>query len=72
MQDKINKYLKNIAKNTKKLREKAGLSQEVLAEKISLSREFINRVENEKEKFSLKSLIALALFFNIEPGELFK
>lgn len=70
MQEKIDKYFSNIAKNTKLFREKANLSQEALAEKINLSREFINRVENNKEMFSLKSLLTLAVVLGIKPEDL--
>ena len=72
MQDKINKYLCTIAKNTKKLREKANLSQEDLAEKLGLSREFINRVENGKENFSLQTFLSLTVIFDVEPKDLFE
>ena len=72
MQDKINNYLDTIASNTKFFRERANLSQEALAEKLNLSREFINRVENRKESFSLQSFLALAVILNINPEDFFK
>lgn len=71
MQERIDKYYEIIANNIKTFREKAGMSQEVLAEKASLSREFINRVENHKEKLSLNSLLILAIIFDINPEEFF-
>lgn len=71
MQENIDKYMDIIAQNVKALREKANLSQEALAEKMSLSREFINRVENGKENFSLKSLLMLAIIFDIKPQDFF-
>lgn len=72
MQEKINEYFDIIAKNTKFFREKANLSQEALAEKVNLSREFINRVENRKEKFSLNSLLTLSIVFDVSPEDFFK
>ena len=72
MQEQIEQYLNTIAKNTKFFREKANLSQETLAEKLNLSREFINRVENRKENFSLNSLLTLAIFFDVKPEVFFK
>lgn len=72
MQEKINKYFDIIANNAKIFREKANLSQEALAEKLNLSREFINRVENRKENLSLKSLIMLSIIFDVNPEEFFK
>lgn len=72
MQDKIDKYLDIISKNTKILREKAGLSQEALAEKINLSREFINRVEKRKENLSLKTLLTMSIALDATPEDFFK
>ena len=72
MQDKINKYFNTIATNIKSFRENANLSQEALAEKLNLSREFINRVENGKERFSLQTLLAISVLFEISPEDFFK
>ena len=72
MQDKINTYFNTIAKNIKFFRENANLSQEALAEKLNLSREFINRVENGKERFSLQTLLALSILFDVSPERFFE
>lgn len=72
MQEQVEQYLDAIARNTKIFRERAKLSQEALAEKLNLSREFINRVENRKENFSLNSLLILAVFFDVKPEDFFK
>ena len=50
-------YHRTIAANIKKLRKNAKLSQEQFAEKLNCSREFVSRVENLKEKVSLKKAI---------------
>ncbi len=71
MQEKFKKYYENISKNIKMFRKKECLSQESLAEKIDLSREFINRIENNKEKISLNTLFLLSDFFNIPPEKFF-
>ncbi len=71
MQDEFKKYINIIAKNTRQLRENANFSQEQLAEKIDCSREFLNRVENGKERFSLKSLILLAIVLKVSPKDFF-
>ncbi|MFI3300762.1 MAG: helix-turn-helix transcriptional regulator [Candidatus Gastranaerophilales bacterium] len=60
-------YHKIIATNVKILRKRAKFSQEVLAEKLCCSREFISRVENFKEKISLKMLIHLSVVFETKP-----
>jgi transcriptional regulator with XRE-family HTH domain len=71
MQDNENNYLNIISKNIKKFREYNGLSQELLAEKVDCSREFINRVENRKEDVSLKMLLKLSFVFKVNPQQFF-
>lgn len=65
-------YHKIIAKNIKKLRKQHKLSQESFAEKINCSREFVSRMENCKEKPSLKMLLKLSFLFNISPTYFFE
>lgn len=71
MQAKNIDYYKIIADNIKNLRLNLKLSQEQFAEKIGCSREFISRIENYKEKTSLKFLLKIALLFNKSPQEFF-
>ena len=65
-------YHKIIANNIKKLRKNAKMSQETFAEKINCSREFVSRMENLKEKQSLKMLLKLAFLFNVQPQYFFE
>lgn len=65
-------YHKIFAKNIKKLRKEQHLSQENFAEKLECSREFISRVENGREKISLKMLLKLSYLFKVDPCEFFK
>lgn len=65
-------YHKIISDNIKKLRTKAKLSQEALAEKLNCSREFISRVENKKERISLNMMLKIANIFEINPSSLFQ
>ena len=60
-----------ISKTIKELRKKSEFSQEVLAEKLGCSREFVSRVENNREKVSLKMIFQLSEVFNISPKEFF-
>lgn len=60
-------YHKIIADNIKKLRKSNKLSQENFAEKLDCSREFVSRMENMKEKPSLKMLLKLSFIFNVTP-----
>lgn len=64
-------YHKIIASQIKKLRKKEKLSQEEFAEKINCSREFVSRIENLKERVSLKMLLKLSQLFNISPKYFF-
>jgi transcriptional regulator with XRE-family HTH domain len=65
-------YHKIIASNIKKLRKDAKLSQEKFAETIGCSREFVSRMENLKEKPSLKMILKLAYLFKVTPTYFFK
>ncbi len=65
-------YHKIISANVKKLRKNNRLSQEEFAEKVNCSREFISRVENLKEKISLKMLLKLADVFKVNPAYFFE
>ena len=65
-------YHKILAGNVKKYRKQAKLSQEKLAEALECSREFISRVENTREKLSLKMVLKLSFLFKIPPEDFFK
>ena len=56
-----------ISSTIKNLRKDAKLSQEQLAEKLDCSREFVSRVENNREKISLKMLFLISDVFNVSP-----
>ena len=64
-------YHKIISANIKKLRKDAKLSQEEFAEKVNCSREFVSRVENLKQKVSLKMLLKLSELFKVNPKYFF-
>ena len=74
----MNKYEVNIyeqiSKNIKKYRNKAGISQAVLAERVGVSHEFIRRNESKKGKksFSVDTLWKISIALNIDPGLLFE
>lgn len=72
MQEVEQKYLNNISKNIKAFRLQKGYSQELLAEKLDCSREFINKVENGKESIGLKSLLKLAIILEKTPQQFFE
>lgn len=74
----MNKYEFNIyeqiARNIKKYRKEAGITQAVLAEKVGVSHEFIRRIESKKgiKTFSIDTIWKISLVLNIEPGRLFE
>ncbi|MBQ6404932.1 MAG: helix-turn-helix transcriptional regulator [Bacilli bacterium] len=74
----INKYEINIyeqiARNIKKYRKEAGITQAELAEKIGVSHEFIRRNESKKGKksFSVDTVWKISIALDIQPGQLFE
>ena len=74
----MNKYEVNIydqiAKNIKKYRKEAGITQAVLAERVGVSHEFIRRIESKKgaKTFSVDTIWKISLAENIDVGKLFE
>lgn len=62
--------LKNLGQNIRKYREAKKYSQELLAEKADLSREYITRIENGQKFVSLKKLFLLADILGIKFSDL--
>ena len=60
-----------ISSEIKRLRKEAKLSQEELAEKLNCSRDFVSRVENNRERVSLKMIFILSEVFNVSPKVFF-
>lgn len=74
MNNKPNDLYEKIARNIKIYRNKAGITQAVLAEKIGVSHEFIRRIESEKGKktFSVDTLYKISIALNIPIEKLFE
>jgi len=72
MQEKNVDYYKIIAKNIKAIRQQAKISQEKFAESVNCSREYISRLENNREKISLALLLLISKVYNKKPEEFFK
>ena len=68
----INSY-EQIAKNIKKYRNIAGISQAELAERVGVSHEFIRRNESKKgrKSFSVDTLWKISVALDVNPGLLF-
>lgn len=67
----VNIY-EQVAKNIKKYRREAGLTQAELAEAIGVSHEFIRRIESKKGKktFSFQTIWNISKVLNISLDEL--
>lgn len=74
----MNKYEINIyeqiARNIKKYRKEAGITQAVLAERVGVSHEFIRRIESKKgaKTFSVDTIWKISVALDINPGKLFE
>ncbi len=74
----MNKYEYNIyeqiARNIKKYRKIAGITQAVLAERVGVSHEFIRRIESKKgaKTFSVDTIWKISVALDIDPGKLFE
>ena len=74
----LNKYEINIyeqiARNIKKYRKIAGITQAELSERIGVSHEFIRRNESKKGKksFSVDTVWKISIALDIDPGKLFE
>ena len=62
----------NFSKQLKKYRELNGYSQEMLAEKIYVTRQTISKWENDKTYPDIHNLVALSILFEISLDELVK
>lgn len=72
MQEIIDQYYVKIAKNIKCLRGELNLSQEKFAESVGCSREYISRLEHNKEKISLQMLLTISAIYERTPQSFFK
>ena len=63
--------LKILGQNIQKARKAKGYSQNILAEKLDISREHLAKLETGKRRISLKLLFTLASVLEIEEAVLF-
>ena len=65
-------FYKNLGINIKKYREKAGFTQQMLADKINKSLNFVWKIEVAFSKPSLDTVIDIASSLNVSVSELTK
>ncbi len=65
-------YYRKIGMNIKLLRNKAGLTQEELAEKANISVDYLGKIEKNINNPGLQSLIKLKIALNTNLTEIFK
>ncbi|MBE7708412.1 MAG: helix-turn-helix transcriptional regulator [Cyanobacteria bacterium SIG27] len=65
-------FYRNLGVRIKYLREKAGLTQEKLAEKSGISLDYLGKIEVCINKPGLKTILKLANALKIEPYSIFK
>ena len=64
--------LKQFGRNVKAERVRKGYSQETLAEKMSVNREYISRIERGLQNMSLLKITELANYLNADIHDLLK
>ncbi|MCR5045521.1 MAG: helix-turn-helix domain-containing protein [Treponema sp.] len=67
----IQSIRKAVAKNIRRFREEAGLTQEALAEKLGFSTSHIANIEGGKTGISDEILASLCNLFNKKPAEIY-
>ena len=70
MDEKV--FYQKLGVRIKYLREKAGLTQEKLAEKSGISLDYLGKIEVNINKPGLKTIVKLANALKIEPYKIFK
>jgi transcriptional regulator with XRE-family HTH domain len=61
-----------VAKNLRRLRKESGLSQEELADRADLNRNYIGMIEREENAPTVDALEQIAVALGIEPIVLFQ
>lgn len=64
-------FYKKLGKRIKEIREEKGYTQELLAEKCSLSLDYIGKIEVNINKPGLKSLLKISNALGVSMKELF-
>lgn len=71
MQKEIDRYLLLFGEVIKRERINKGLTQYALAERSSLSRNYISKVERGERNVSIATLFSIAMALNLELSDIF-
>lgn len=63
---------KTVAKNLRRLRQAQGLSQEELADRANINRNYVGMLEREQHAATIDMLERLATVLNADPVEFFR
>jgi len=61
-----------VARNLRRLRQAKGLSQEELADRADINRNYVGMLEREQHAATIDMLEKLAEVLDIDPGEFFR
>ncbi|XXT15352.1 helix-turn-helix transcriptional regulator [Sorangium sp. So ce429] len=64
--------LQYVAANTRRLRQRRGMTQEALAKAAELDLRFIQKIESGRYNISLRTLLAVASALEVAPGALLR
>lgn len=65
----MNDFYRKLSKKIKSIREKLGLSQKFVANKLGISRVAVSKIENGERKVSADEIAKLSKIFNISVDE---
>jgi len=65
-------FLRSIAANVRRVRERRGLTQEALAERAGQDLSYLQRVERGATNLSMRVLLALAMALDVPPSLLLR
>ena len=67
-----NQYLKTFGANVRRRRERLGLRQDQLCQRVTFTRTYLSRIETGKADVRIGTLLRLSKALNTKPGVLLK
>ncbi|MDE5457245.1 helix-turn-helix domain-containing protein [Bradyrhizobium sp. CSA112] len=66
------KLRRTVARNLRRLRQQSGLTQEELADRANLNRNYVGMIEREENSPTVDALEQLSVALNVSPISFFK